>query len=107
MYDKDWKPNRKGGKPVPRLDRSSTPCWRCPKIPQGVKPIPQNAQELSAKNRQAWVYSIECAVDNRGILPQDEITVQNNALIRRVTESFDRKQADILPILASLLGARL
>src|SRR4051812_10490849 len=93
MYDDKWKQSLRGGKPVPRPPHAKPPCFKCPKILQGVEPRPENAIELSRKNHIAYAYYRLCLVDTTGLLPRDLLTVHNNALIRRAEDLAARSQA--------------
>ncbi len=106
MYDDQWRPNKKGGKPVPRPKGVPTPCFRCPKIAVGVLPCPENARQLSEKNWEAYLYYRRCLVDTTGLLPRDSIVLRNNALIRSAEDGVKRNQGTIMvSLLQGMLGA--
>mgnify|MGYP001559404677 CR=1 FL=1 len=113
LYDPDrgWAKTIKGhgkrARPVARPKGVPTPCHRCPKIPKGKEPKPENAVELSGKNRRAWLYFAKCQVDKLGLIPQDEITVKNNALIWMLLDSIQREQLGLIPtVFLSGVGRR-
>jgi hypothetical protein len=75
-------PDGKTKLPVLRPEGTVTPCWKCPKIPVGSLPKPENAVELSAHNREAWHHYLECRAV--GVFPDDPIVRRNAAAIREV-----------------------
>lgn len=75
-------------KPLPRLKGMKPPCHWCEKIPEGEKPIPENAAELSAQNFQAFQHYLECKAV--GSFPNDAIVRRNAAIIRRVEDAAER-----------------
>ena len=101
-YDpKDWKiVERPKGVKLKRPP-NSLPCVGCPKSMEANRPRPD--RELGPEGRAALEWHYLCEADSGGnIIARDAVTVQNNALIRRLIEQSDRSRADLAPI---LLGA--
>lgn len=98
---KTWTPLVPQGRNEPTLrpKGTPTPCWQCPKIPKGAKPCPENAQQLSTKNQQALWWYWRTKADGAGALPQDEVSLRNNAIIAMVMESHDRIVRDSIPMI--------
>ena len=88
----DWEPifrtNPKTGKKekVPRAQSSKPPCSRCPKIPQGVEPIPKNAVELSERNLLAFAHHERCRAVRSW--PDDWIVAEKARIIESVREEY-------------------
>lgn len=100
VYNEDGSIARRGENreiPVLRLPMQPTPCEKCPKIPEGLAKIHQNAMELSERNRRAFDHYLECRAV--GMFPDDEIVRRNAANIRQAHDDHDR-------FLMSLLIAR-
>jgi hypothetical protein len=108
MHDENWKPCTRGGKEIPRAKGSKTPCWKCPKIPKGMEPRPENAVELTARGWAAWWYWLQCKEDQTCQLPRDRITLRNAALLRQVEQQALRSQtaSDTADLVLALLAAR-
>lgn len=77
----------RSGKPVLRLPKQKTPCAWCPKIVPGDPPEPASAQELTARNRSAYLHYLECKAT--GQFPADAIARRNAALIKRVEDDAE------------------
>ena len=58
---------------------------------------------MTPRSWKAYHYYWRCLVDVRGILPQDEIVVGNNALIHRVRDDIQRTYARLIPVVRGLL----
>ncbi len=115
-YDDDWnlKKRRRGRvglqvieEPELRLAGDIPPCAKCPKIPSGAVPLPENAVVLSPENRAAFFYWRLCSQDpNDRDFPRDALTRENNALIQGRIDSIDRRYAadanEILLMLAKV-----
>lgn len=100
MYDRNWRQvtsQRLGGKPQPRPPGTPTPCSLCPKGPEPFK------RELSPANKQAHWYYLQCKVDDGLLLPRDETTIRNNALIRMVEDTVHRTQLSTIADLSTAI----
>ena len=71
-----------------RLPTVPTPCFKCPKIPQGVERVATNAIEPSDRSWQAYQHYRECRAV--GAFPNDAICRRNAAIIRAVEDSYER-----------------
>lgn len=107
VYDRSWRRQHKGGRPVERLPGMKPPCHDCPK-----GPVPHE-RELSRRNRHAYWYWQQCQADTTNLLPRDLVVVQNNAVITGVVESVRTdhlaaagQAAQVLSALGSLAGRR-
>lgn len=86
---------------VPRPPGSSTPCESCPKIPEGMTPAPESAEELTEQNYRAYLHYLECRAV--GHWPDDPIVRRNARIIRLVEDAYDRQPMQkILSILGAL-----
>jgi hypothetical protein len=96
MTNEDWSFTMRKGNDgrdhrVPNWD-GKTPCRRCPKIPDDMPKVPESAQELSSKNRQAYAHYRECSAvndwprDAEGEV--DRIVKRNAALFRHVEDEY-------------------
>lgn len=94
---------RGDGQPMerPQAGRVYTPCRICPKIPHGEEPAPENAVELSDKNRAAYWHYLQCK--GVGQWPDDPIVRRNAGIIRMVEDDVDRQQRDLVPLLLAML----
>ncbi len=69
------------GQLVLRVPGTVTPCVKCPKIPDDSPAKTREwAQEMSERNRMAFVHYRECAAV--GVWPDDPIVRRNAAIIR-------------------------
>lgn len=94
-------------KPVPRPNYVPTPCHKCPKVPEGVAKVAENAVEISDKNWEAYQHYRECEAS--ASWPDDLIVRQNAALIRAVDlEVRENKSMDrlALTVLSALVRAQ-
>lgn len=82
--------------PVLRPEGTVTPCWQCPKIPEGVLPKSENAIELNAKNRTAFRHYKECRAVGR--FPDDPIVLRNAAVIREIYDQCEASRWDSLSV---------
>lgn len=83
----------RAGKPVPRPAGAKTPCWQCPKIPQGVPRVAENAVELSATNWQAlqwWYEARACGMSESE--RADAVCRRNAAIIERLLRVAEIEQ---------------
>ena len=90
-YDDDGQRSTRGGKDQPRPPGSLTPCWKCPKIPDGTPPEernPSSAVELDERNRRAWRHYLECRATLS--FPDDDIVRRNAAILRGVEDEAER-----------------
>lgn len=74
--------------PVPRVKGTVTPCFKCPKIPQGAAPCRASAIEMSTKNRMAFLHYQECRAV--GSFPDDSIVRRNARIIRDAYDDVER-----------------
>lgn len=81
-------PMTRGGKVTRRVAGSKTPCAWCPKVAPGDPPEPESAQDLSAKNRLAYLHYLECSAV--GSFPADAIVRRNAAVIRGAEEAAEK-----------------
>ncbi len=104
MYDSDWRPSRRLGKPVPRRPGVPTPCYRCPKSEDGT---PNPDAELSARNWHAYGYYRQCKEDDTHLLPRDRVVLRNNATIAAVEQRLQQTTmtADLARIVLTALKA--
>ena len=65
-----------------------TPCGWCPKVAPGDPPTPASAQDLSEKNRLAYLHHLECKAV--GQFPADAIVRRNAALIESAEGAAER-----------------
>jgi len=79
----------------------ATPCWKCPKSPDG-KPNP--GAEL--KGKQARAYQAYEFVRAGVPLPDDLILARNCALIRRVEEMVRLSRFNMTGLMKVLFGGR-
>jgi hypothetical protein len=75
---------RPAGRKLERLPNQLTPCSSCPKIPDGAEPKPENAVELSVRNRMAYQHYLECKAV--GEFPVDAIVRRNAGVIREIED---------------------
>lgn len=88
---------------MPRVPGQPTPCYRCPKIPAGVKPVPWQAVEWSEKNWHAYRFHQRCKAVGR--FPADAIVVKNAGLIEATLQEMrDQWQQANVGLLSSYLG---
>lgn len=87
-------PHGLSGNPIPRHPSQPTPCRSCPKIPEGKKPCPENAIELTPENRQALEHYLECKAV--GDFPDDPagLVRRDAAIIGEVLETIERSRRD-------------
>jgi hypothetical protein len=92
LYDGDtWELQKdEQGKPQKRWEGCPLPCIKCPKIPEGKDPCPQNAVELSERSKSVYHYELLLREDRTNLLPRDSITVKNAAIIREVERRLDK-----------------
>ncbi len=81
-------PMTRAGKLVPRAAASKTPCAWCPKIAPGDPACPESAQDLSDKNRAAYLHYLECSAV--GAFPADALVRRNAALIKGAEDAAER-----------------
>jgi hypothetical protein len=81
----------RGGKPIPRVPGTKTPCAICPKIPPGAEPRPENAADLTGRPAAAYQHYLECKAV--GDFPNDPIVRHTAVLIRQAEESCERADA--------------
>jgi hypothetical protein len=101
-YDEEWKiRKRRRGRtglhvieePVKRGPGEVPPCSTCPKIPEGVVPLPANAVTLSPENEAAFFYWQACRQDPNGEhFDRDELTIMNNVSIQQIVDAIDRQR---------------
>ncbi len=93
---------RRDKQPIPRAKSKTgavnTPCAFCPKIPEHIPDkIPENAVELTERNREAYDHYCECkAVSD---FPNDPIVRHNAAIIRGVEDLVVRAEQQKLQML--------
>jgi hypothetical protein len=93
------------GLPVLRPPGTPLPCHQCPKIAAGDEPRPENAQELTDRNRRALAHYLECAAV--GCFPDDPLVRRHAALIKEALAAADEaRDARDLGLLGSLLRAK-
>ena len=93
------------GEKVERSARQKPKCEWCPKIPLGVEPCPENAEELSLKNVDAFLHYKTCKAV--GAFPLDPIVYQNARIIREVEDLAERaERRDSADAIAAALIAR-
>ncbi|AWM35908.1 hypothetical protein GobsT_63590 [Gemmata obscuriglobus] len=80
----------RGGRPVARPRGVKPPCQWCPKVAPGDEPVPASAQDLSEKNRAAYLHFLEC--DAVGAFPPDPIVRRNAAIIRGARAAAERAE---------------
>ena len=92
VYDPaTWQRSEKPkGTPVKRPPNVPTPCRSCPKIPQGERPHPSNAIELTDENYRVYVHYQRCKAVGR--FPDDPIVEHNAGLIRTVEDRVARDE---------------
>jgi hypothetical protein len=86
MYTDKWTLVKRRGQPVPRRESVPTPCYKCPKIPAGAEPRPENAVELSARNAKAYMLYLETKAGRP--VPDDPILWRNNGLLRQLEDAI-------------------
>lgn len=90
----------RGGRPVPRV--GPTPCARCPKIPPGAAPKPENAVELSPELAECIRFYRECKAV--GSFPDDPLV--RAAAVAVAAADDDVQRADSRRLLTRLLGGQ-
>lgn len=94
------------GKLLKRLPKQKPPCWMCPKIPPKIKPIPENAIEISTKNRQAYDHYLMCKAT--GKFPDDPIVFRNAGYIRQIEDQVQQNiQSSQFGLIATNIRAAL
>lgn len=84
MYRADRRVERANGQP--------TPCRWCPKIPPDTSPKPENAVELSERNRRALNHYLECRAI--GTFPDDPWVRRNAVVFRAIMDSVAEDRAE-------------
>jgi hypothetical protein len=90
----------RAGKPVMRLPMIPTPCHSCPKIPDGVDKVSDNAVEPTDRSWRAYDHYRKCRAV--GVFPDDPIVRRNAAVVRAVEDDFEG--APLRRLLARLGG---
>lgn len=95
--------NDPNGQLIP-LGNRQPPCEDCPKIPVGVEPKPENAEDLTEQNKQAYRHWQECdAVNWQNVPDSADPQVRRNAAIIREVHRRTKKESD-LSMMALLMG---
>ncbi len=104
IYGSDWRRTERGRPPKPQERPKGTPlpCINCPK--SRVHNTPRPDRELTNENRAALAYYHLCQADATGLIPRDLIVVQNNALIGRAIDQWNRGKEDLTPILLAMFA---
>lgn len=97
-----WERERRGGIDQPRMPGTPLPCWKCPKIPKGVEPKPENAIELSAKNWECYDHYLRCKAVGR--FPDDQLVERNAGLIRAAEDRYASRQQQMTHILLKAIA---
>lgn len=97
MYDNRWRRvERPRGTPVPRPAGAPTPCWSCPKSPDGR---PNPTAELTGK---AWLaYELYLQIRAGRPMPDDALVRRNCGLIRLVEDLVERQRSDLAGFVAA------
>lgn len=114
MYNEDGTQTERpvgSGQPVRRPLGMATPCWSCPKIPQGREPCPESALELD--ERMAKVYQHYRGCKAVGRFPEDDLVTDHARVIGEAEDAFAAGRwnkvefiVKSVQLLLSALGAR-
>ncbi len=96
---------RPKGRKIPRIAGQRPRCEWCPKIPQGVEPIPANAVVLSEKNEAAYRHYLECRAVSE--FPKDDIVRRNAMLIQQIEKIAEEYRMDETQQRGIILGLQL
>lgn len=103
VYDlKTGRRTERGGVPVERPANVGPPCRVCPKVPEGMPPVPASAVELTDANLMALAHYRECRATGRW--PDDERVRRNAALIRDVEDAVEATRAVAAQRLLGMIG---
>lgn len=100
LYGDDGKPVMRCDEPQKRPRGAPTPCHKCPKIPEGVAKVRENAVELSEKNARAYLHFLECRAVGR--FPNDPIVRRNARILRALMDEAEQKPLHRLLAMLSL-----
>ncbi len=108
LFNDDGKPTMKGrgdeAVRVPRRPGEPTPCWKCPKIPEGAKPVPESACELDDRLWQAYDHYLCCRAV--GSFPADHWVRTHASLFRSVEDALGpMRQSSLLQSVVNLLSS--
>lgn len=107
LYNEDGRPTMRGrgeeAVHLPRLPQDPTPCWKCPKVPQGARAVPASAVELTPRLWKAYDHYLCCRAV--GSFPDDHWVRQNASLIRAVEDAAGpMRQSMMLESMVALLA---
>jgi hypothetical protein len=95
IYRRDGSVETKWGKPLERrpligLPLAPTECYDCPKIPDGMGKVSNNAIEPSDRHWQAYEFHLRCRAVGR--FPVDNIVERNAVIFEEVIRIRDQEQ---------------
>jgi hypothetical protein len=106
VYNQDGTQTMRANLPVLRGPNEPTPCYKCPKIPDGKPLEAASAVELSPANRQAYNHWQECrAVGFSEVERTDHIVRRNAAAIQMIYDSWERQPQHEMVSMLGMLGS--